>query len=155
MLANEMDVNAGRYNDGMSMDDLGRETFDLARSIASGQKSKGELAGHAQVSIWRNWRQTQPGNVDRLKAQTPLDGQPLAIVSGSPINIRYDAKAGRAGPAMEQIGLIMPTSLCSGQVARIIANQLNNDATDDGSIDRYVALVHTEGCGSVNAETSI
>lgn len=152
MLANEMDVNAGRYNDGMSMDDLGRETFDLARSIASGQKSKGELAGHAQVSIWRNWRQTQPGNVDRLKAQTPLDGQPLAIVSGSPINIRYDAKAGRAGPAMEQIGLIMPTSLCSGQVARIIANQLNNDATDDGSIDRYVALVHTEGCGSVNAE---
>ena len=111
MLANEMDVNAGRYNDGMSMDDLGRETFDLARSIASGQKSKGELAGHAQVSIWRNWRQTN-GNVDRAAITA---GRQTWQSSGSPINIRYDAKADVL-TAMEQIGLIMPTSR-PGQVA--------------------------------------
>ena len=45
LLANEMDVNAGRYNDGMEMDALGAETFELALDIASGQRSKGELAG--------------------------------------------------------------------------------------------------------------
>ena len=61
LLANEMDVNAGRYNDGMAMDALGAETFQLALAIASGQRSKGERAGHAQVSVWRDWPRTGSG----------------------------------------------------------------------------------------------
>jgi altronate dehydratase len=152
MLANEMDVNAGRYNDGMSMDELGAETFDLTRAVASGQLSKGELAGHAQVSIWRNWRQTEPGQVEAVRAAPKPNGQPLQVADGPAATFSYSAYAGRAGPAMDQIGLIMPTSLCSGQVARLIAKQLNANSAGDSSGRRYVALVHTEGCGSVNAE---
>ena len=117
MLANEMDVNAGRYNDGMSMDALGEETFDLAVAIASGQRSKGELAGHAQVSIWRNWHQTEGGHVQRLRDAEGPDGVPLRTASGPVHDLQFTAVAGPSGPTTGQIGLIMPTSLCSGQVA--------------------------------------
>jgi altronate dehydratase len=152
MLANEMDVNAGRYNDGMSMDELGEETFGLARAIASGQPSKGELAGHAQVSIWRNWRQTEAGRVTSIRAMAQPDGEPLPTSAGLPLSLRYDAVEGAAGKTTDQLGLIMPTSLCSGQIAKLIATQMNKREQKSASTRRYVALVHTEGCGSVNAE---
>ena len=58
LLINEMDVNAGAYLDGRPMEKLAEEMFGLVREVASGQRSKGELARHSQVSIWRNWRQT-------------------------------------------------------------------------------------------------
>ncbi|NKC12737.1 MAG: altronate hydrolase [Gammaproteobacteria bacterium] len=151
MLANEMDVNAGRYNDGMSMDALGAETFALAVAIASGQRSKGELAGHAQVCIWRNWQQTAPGRVESIKSAAGPDGVPLeTAATRTPLDITFDALNGRAGPTSADISLIMPTSLCSGQVARLIAARLNAENTT--SHTRYVALAHTEGCGSANVE---
>ena len=56
MLADEMDVNAGRYNDGEAMADLGEEIFALARAVAGGQRTKGEQAEHSQVQIWRDWQ---------------------------------------------------------------------------------------------------
>jgi altronate dehydratase len=152
MLANEMDVNAGRYNDGMSMDDLGRETFDLAVDVISGQRSKGEVAGHSQVSLWRNWSQTEAGQVATIKAKSKPDGMPLAIAAGPPSTLSFEALATSAGPSTDQIGLIMPTSLCSGQVARLVAQHLNDHRTPDAPVSQYVSLVHTEGCGSVNAE---
>src|SRR3712207_9279658 len=54
LLPNEMDVNAGVYLDGVPMDDLGRETFDLAVRAASGERTVGEKAGHSQAQIWRS-----------------------------------------------------------------------------------------------------
>ena len=50
------------------------------------------------------------------------------------------------GLAFERIGLVLPASLCSGQVARLAAARLN-ERLRGGSIDRFVALAHTEGCG--------
>jgi altronate dehydratase len=48
---------------------------------------------------------------------------------------------------MEQVGLIVPTSLCAAQVARLAADRLNRSRTGvPGFVARYVALVHTEGC---------
>ena len=44
----------------------------------------------------------------------------------------------------------MPTSLCSGQVARLIADELDADPPPWSDVSRFVALVHTEGCGSAN-----
>jgi altronate dehydratase len=43
----------------------------------------------------------------------------------------------------------MPTSLCSGQIARRIANRLNEQGAGfaGGKVTRFVALPHTEGCG--------
>ena len=51
-------------------------------------------------------------------------------------------------PATEQIGLILPTSMCAAQIARLAANRLNQSGAGRGSgIDRYVSLAHSEGCG--------
>ena len=44
----------------------------------------------------------------------------------------------------------MPTSLCSGQVARLIAEELDANPPPWSDVSRFVALVHTEGCGSAN-----
>ena len=55
LLSEDMDVNAGAYLDGVSMDALGQEMFAHTCQVASGKRSKGEVAGHAQVSIWRAW----------------------------------------------------------------------------------------------------
>ena len=147
MLANEMDVNAGRYQDGMTMDDLGMETFQLACKVASGQRSLGEQAGHAQVSIWRNWQQTEGGHVEELLNAAAPAGKPLKIKADDGFNATFNAYLTERGYVTDQVGLVVPTSLCSGQVARMIATKLNNQASKD-KVSRYVALVHTEGCGA-------
>ena len=60
------------------------------------------------------------------------------------------------GPARRRrIGLIMPNSLCSGQVANLIAKNLEKESssTSPGEARRYIALPHTEGCGCHAAES--
>ncbi len=47
-----------------------------------------------------------------------------------------------------KVALVLPTSLCAGQVARMAANRLNRQGMGrDHGISRFVSLVHTEGCG--------
>ena len=151
LLANEMDVNAGRYNDGMDMDALGAETFELALDIASGQRSKGELAGHARVSVWRNWPRTGTEGLDELCRRPPPDGCPVTVREAPPLDFVFDAVSTGEGVASDQVALVMPTSLCSGQVARLIAEDLDANPPPWSDVSRFVALVHTEGCGSNNA----
>ena len=150
LLANEMDVNAGRYNDGMAMDALGAETFELALDIASGQRSKGELAGHAQVSIWRDWPRTGTDGLEEVAGQAVPDGRPIPVRDAPPLDLAFDAVVTEDGVAADQIALVMPTSLCSGQVARLIAEELDANPPPWSDVSRFVALVHTEGCGSAN-----
>ena len=151
LLANEMDVNAGRYNDGMDMDALGAETFELALDIASGRRSKGELAGHAQVSVWRDWPRTGPEGLEEVRRRPAPDGRPVAVREAPPLAIAFDAVPTGEGVASDQVALVMPTSLCSGQVARLIAEDLDADPPPWSDVSRFVALAHTEGCGSNNA----
>ena len=150
LLANEMDVNAGRYNDGMEMDALGAVTFELALDIASGQRSKGELAGHAQVSVWRDWPRTGKEGLEETRRRPVPDGRPLTVREAPPLNLAFDAVVTEEGVAADQIALVMPTSLCSGQVARLIAEELDANPPPWSDVSRFVALVHTEGCGSAN-----
>ena len=151
MLANEMDVNAGRYQDGMPMDELGRETFDLAVRVAGGALSLGEKAGHSQVSIWRDWRLTDGSQLERLRGMPEPDGAPLVLAPGFAPPGQPTPAAPQGNPA-ERVGLVVPTSLCSAQVARLLAEHLNRGLKKDGgansAFSRYVALVHTEGCGA-------
>ena len=150
LLADEMDVNAGRYNDGMSMDALGEETLELVHAVAGGARTKGELAGHSQISIWRDWPQTDTSQIEIIKARERPRGAPLPIADAQPAEFRYQAIPVEAGYATAQVGLVMPTSLCSGQPARLIAEHLNTTHADDDGNQKYVALAHTEGCGSNN-----
>jgi altronate dehydratase len=155
LLSHEMDVNAGEYLDGVPMADLGRRTFDLTLAVASGQRTVGERAGHAQVSIWRNWRQTGPVDLTRVRDAPATTGDPIPVKPNPAIDplagLTFTAIRGAHGPVSDQVGLVLPTSLCSGQIALRIADYLNarqvGRAGDGGRVSRYVALPHTEGCG--------
>ena len=152
LLIQEMDVNAGRYLDGMPMEALRDETFDLLREVASGRHTRGEQAGHAQISLWRNWRQTDTSRLPALRARTAPDGRPLAL---SPGKTSLPASPGlfpairtARGWALDRIGLVFPTSLCSSEIARLAAERLNRCQIGRAvGLTRFVALPHTEGCG--------
>jgi altronate dehydratase len=148
LLSKDMDVNAGAYLDGTPMDELGRETFERTLRAASGERTVGERAGHAQVSIWRDWKQTSDENLDQLRNAPEPGGEPLPVKETAPeVEFSFEAiKSGR-GPAVDQVALVMPTSLCSGQISRRIANLLNKRDATQSKVTRFVALPHTEGCG--------
>jgi altronate dehydratase len=140
LLVHEMDINAGRYLDGEPMPALAAEAFDLAVATASGRKTKGEHAGHTQAQLWRNWRQTDASQLAAIRARPVPDGQPLRAGTASP--------ASAAGGATERIGLVLPTSMCAAQIARLAAERMNRAGTGLAQgIDRFVALTHSEGCG--------
>lgn len=44
----DMDINAGRVLEGMSLDELGQEIFEEMLAVASGKRTKSELAGVGQ-----------------------------------------------------------------------------------------------------------
>jgi altronate dehydratase len=145
-----MDVNAGAYLDGMPMDELGAQTLDLAVAVASGQPCAGEKAGHAQVQIWRDWRQTDPSHLAELLNQPLPDGASLPVLAPSDPTpeIHFTARRVNGTQSLDKVALVLPTSLCAGQVARLAANRLNRQGVGrEQGISRFVSLVHTEGCG--------
>ncbi len=149
MLKNDMDVNAGAYQDGIPMDELGQQMLDLTVNVAAGERSVGEKAGHSQVSIWRNWKQTGPINPETVLSAEAPTGKPIPIRLDAPRSeYTFNAIQSESGYRSDQIGLVLPTSLCSGQIAQMIADRLNQkELGREYGISRYVALAHTEGCG--------
>ncbi|MEM7345122.1 MAG: UxaA family hydrolase, partial [Chloroflexota bacterium] len=153
LLQKEMDVNAGAYLDGQPMEALGQETLNLTIDVASGQQTVGEKAGHAQVQIWRNWRQQNSDQLENLLAKPKPKGHPIPLkATHSGFNIpefHFQAVETEDGFSNDQIGLILPTSLCAGQIARMATDRLNQQQLGKpDSLSRYVTLVHTEGCGA-------
>ncbi len=158
MLTKDMDVNAGAYLDGTPMEALGESMLDLTVDVASGERSVGEKAGHSQVSLWRDWKQTGPVDLDPLLTESELkSGEPIPIEAWGGGAVRKPHLPGRgvfralqteAGYRTDQVGLILPTSLCSGQIAQMIAHRCNERGIGEKQgISRFVALPHTEGCG--------
>ena len=152
MLSGEMDVNAGAYLDGVSMEELGRQTLDLTLRAASGESTRGERAGHSQTQIWRDWRQTDGSRLQDLRDRPAPAGRPLEVRSNGestpPPAFSLPVFESNGSRAIERIGLILPTSLCSGQIARMAAERLSEKGVGQGAgLSRFVALVHTEGCG--------
>jgi altronate dehydratase len=148
-LEKDMDVNAGVYMEGISMDDLGRETLELTIQIASGQKSAGEKAGHAQVQLWRNWQQQDGFQLPTLLNKPVPNGQALAITKARDIpEFSYPAFVNYNQTSIQNLALILPTSLCSGQIANRITERLNALGIGrNQGLERFVSLAHTEGCG--------
>lgn len=170
LLNNEMDFNAGRYLDGEPLETLGLEAFDYTVAVASGQRSVGEKAGHSQAQLWREWRQTSATALPQLGKRAKPSGGPIAlkplkptlspsgggeratsglvVSTSSPSTVALPLLGwvrGGAPACLPRTRLIIPTSLCSGQVGQLIANTLNARNAEPGV--RYVALPHTEGCG--------
>jgi altronate dehydratase len=143
LLKHEMDINAGRYLDGEPMPALVDEAFELTIATASGERTQGERAGHSQAQLWRNWRQTSADRIAAIEARPVPDGQPLPVAAAA---AAHGAAPTRA--ATERIGLVLPTSMCSSQIARLAAARLNDSSVGlRHGIDRFVALAHSEGCG--------
>eukprot|EP00911_Craspedida_sp_UC1_P001993 UC1_evm1s1537 len=191
LLSEDMDVNAGTFLDGhQTLAELGQETLELFRRVASGTRSKGERAGHHQVQLWRNWAKAPGDEADAREEKVPpatelqqesvaetlagqhsdrftasLDGQrhgaPCALLSSSSSSSNESALKGVTdalsglrllpGGTTERVGLILPTSLCSSQVASMMAGKISERlAAAPGKpapISRLIALPHTEGCG--------
>ncbi len=156
LLSNEMDINAGRYLEATPMEVLGDDAVDYTVKIASGQKSIGEKAGHSQVQIWREWRQKDASKLEFYRQQPAPRGEPIALQKGPPSlaaeQFHFNAYQTPNDFVTDQVGLIVPTSLCAGQIGRQIADKLNGELQMGGStarhgVSRYVALPHTEGCG--------
>lgn len=158
LLARDMDVNAGAYLDGASMDTLGEALVDLTVRVASGERTAGERAGHAQVQIWRNWRQGAEAergkHGDTHAGVVAPTGQAIAVKGPQTrLEFAYAALDTPEGAVFEQVGLIVPTSLCAAQVARMAADRLNRKQVGIGpGRARYVALVHTEGCSDATGD---
>ncbi|RKU38996.1 altronate hydrolase [Candidatus Poribacteria bacterium] len=154
MLTKDMDVNAGAYLDGTPMEALGEAMLDLTVDVASGEQSVGEKAGHSQVSLWRDWKQTGPVDLDPLLTESELkSGEPIAVGTVTAqrsvrTTLHFRALQTEAGYRTDQVGLILPTSLCSGQIAQMIAHRCNEQKIGkEQGVSRFVALPHTEGCG--------
>ncbi len=152
MLSSEMDVNAGAYLDGVSMEELGRQTLGLTLRAASGELTRGERASHSQTQIWRDWRQTDGSRLQDLRERPAPEGRPLEVRSNGesapPPDFTLPVYESNGSCSTDRIGLILPTSLCSGQIARMAAERLTERGVGrDAGISRFVALVHTEGCG--------
>ena len=181
-LERDMDFNAGEYQKGTPMPDLGQKLFEHLLDISGGTRCKGELANHSQVSIWRDWahdahpggEETKNGQEGRgeVEVEGPTEGtQETERVGGGGAAGLATTKEGAAATAMVDtvpteaaslpplasletprggdtsvydnellrlldegpasasseghIGLILPTSLCSSQVAVQIAAALN------------------------------
>ncbi len=143
LLKHEMDINAGRYLDGEAMDALVAEAFELTVATASGERTQGERAGHSQAQLWRNWRQTSADRIAAIEARPVPDGQPLPVSASTAAPGAAPARA-----VTERIGLVLPTSMCSSQIARLAAMRLNDSSVGlRHGIDRFVGLAHSEGCG--------
>ncbi|MCB9160572.1 MAG: UxaA family hydrolase [Caldilineaceae bacterium] len=149
LLHNDMDVNAGAYLDGTPMDELGAATLELTRRVAGGARTVGERAGHAQVQLWRNWR----GGTAAVPAETGAEnGQPIPCAGAAPDPLLVATVLATVptlhGDSAHRVGLILPTSLCAGQIGQMAARRLNHgDLARRAGVDEFVALVHTEGCG--------
>jgi altronate dehydratase len=168
LLRHEMDIDAGRYLTGTPMQELTDAAFNLTVDVASGRRTAGEKAGHSQVSLWREWRQSSAregiaippdGRTARNFTDLPaedrdalLEGVPLVVQEAHlPLptapDLHFTALRGDRNPVPEQVALLLPTSLCSGQVALQLSRTAEEEGWLAGLVSRVVALPHTEGCG--------
>ncbi|WP_051297789.1 UxaA family hydrolase [Brevibacterium album] len=170
-LESDMDYNAGRILDGSSMDAEGQELFELAVATAGGQAAKGEASRQSQTQIWRSWHfggseGPAPG---AARDRDSFTGEPLLPLGADTVPEAGAGAVSEAGPggassppqivvAGGRFDLVLPTSLCSGQVAEQIAARIGEARTEgaksaggglgaSGSGLSVVALSHTEGCG--------
>ncbi|MEM6884787.1 MAG: UxaA family hydrolase [Verrucomicrobiota bacterium] len=151
LMAGDIDINAGRYLDGESMDDLTADSLDQIIRIASGEKTKGEHRDQFVDLIWRRkYFQKEPENAAENQP-TRFSGLPLAAQppEAPALKLKFDGlKSENAILPKTRTGLIIPTVGCSYATAQQAADQLNrSELVSSGRITRFVVLTNTEGCG--------
>lgn len=148
LLERDMDVNAGAFLDGTDMDDMGRSLYDRTLEVAGGRRTVGEQAGHSQIQLWRNW----PLDSDRQplrQPSPPLSGKPIPMRAQGTDTPRFEFTGIEAKGTVvpRQTCLIVPTSLCSGQIADLAVRRMNRAMPQVASHAGFATIVHHEGCG--------
>ncbi|MFH1571928.1 MAG: UxaA family hydrolase, partial [Gemmatimonadota bacterium] len=70
------------------------------------------------------------------------------LPAAAPPPVRFAALRRDGGHTIERVGLVLPTSLCSAQIARLAGERLTARGVGRAAgVERFAALVHTEGCG--------
>jgi len=151
MMSGDIDINAGKYLDGQSMDELTDECLTQIVEISSGERTKGEKRRQNIDLIWR--RKFFHDAPESKAEETPsrLAGEPLVTTSGakSELKLEFTGWGTEAGVLpKERVALIIPTVGCSAATAEQAAAHLNeNDLVGESGIGRFVVLPNTEGCG--------
>lgn len=175
----------GRFQDGEDLSELAGEYFAWMVRVASGERTKGERLGHSQISIWRTWTVNgcrgesapeDPDAVAAAKAAHAARDPPVEYPSGTfsdcerimatrmpnlmllcPADqAKADAAAGPRACIPRGVALLYPTSLCSSEVAKLAARNINSRLAGAHQTNSHgpaplqvVVLSHTEGCGSM------
>ncbi|MFD2255628.1 UxaA family hydrolase [Luteolibacter algae] len=153
LMKDDIDINAGRYLDGMSMEDLTAESLDKIAAIASGERTNGEKAHQNIDLLWRRKFFMEPPSDHAPLIASRLPGDPIPLnreASANELDFTFEAvlKNGRAVPK-DRVGLILPTVGCSVATAEQAARRLNENGEllASGKVSRFVVLTNTEGCG--------
>jgi altronate dehydratase len=151
MMAGDIDINAGEYLDGKSMETLTETSLQHVIAIASGQRTKGEQRNQNIDLLWRRkFFRTQP-EVEVDSIPTRFDGHARGCQppQSAPLDLRFDGRQTARGILpQETVGLIIPTVGCSLATAQQAADRLNHGRwIQSGRVSRFAVLANTEGCG--------
>ncbi len=165
MMSDDMDYNAGKYLDGVSMETMERELFDRMLRIASGERTAAERSGRPpETQLWRGWhdkpvsetaKEEAPAHVAH-KASAGFDNSEAETGGEDARDKRNQPKTAELicsgynhpfGKGTENIALIVPTSLCATGQSLYMADILNKSLARHYNV-RFTGLYNTEGCGS-------
>lgn len=126
-MSGDIDINAGEYIDGKPLEKLTDETIDKLYRVCSGEKTRGELAEHSQTQIWREWYNKSEEDYKKTMNRKKPSHSPYNISDKTNCSITFN---GIKVPEKDEIscnriGLILPTNLCSSQIAVKFADELN------------------------------
>ncbi len=151
MMAGDIDINAGEYLEGKSMEQLTEESLQQVIDIASGQRTKGEKRNQNIDLLWRRkFFRTEP-SVNPQAIPSRFDGKARACreAETSGLRLDFDGRLTDMGIlSHERVGLVIPTVGCSLATAQQAVDRLNRgEWVEKGVVTRFVVLANTEGCG--------
>ena len=112
------------------------------------------------------YRRADDGGIPWATGAVPVLGHALAYQQGPADFVAAQCRAvgpvfrvnlagkrmvvvGASRAAARRVALVLPTSVCAGEVARAVAARL--DAEGSRHVDGFASLPHTEGCGAGHA----
>ena len=151
LMAGDIDINAGEYLEGTSMEALTDSSLDHVVEIASGERTKGEKRNQNIDLLWRRKFFEAKPEAKAESVATRFAGQPLPCKEPetSDLSLQFNGRQTelRILPK-ESVGLIIPTVGCSLATSQQAAKRLNeSDWVKSGRVSRFAVLANTEGCG--------